>query len=113
MSPAAGEHLRILFLVRVEDGGEEDFRTAYEQIRWTVAAADGHIADQLCQSTVDPHEWLITSEWESAGHYTAWARHEGHRDLAAPIVATTSSRIHKPFAVRSRTVGGPAGHGRP
>lgn len=97
------ERLRVLLFLWVEDGTEEAFTKAYEEIRWQVAAADGHIADQLCQSTTEPREWLITSEWESAEHYAAWARRPDHPGLAAPITATTSGRVHKPFVVRSRT----------
>ncbi|MDX3386241.1 antibiotic biosynthesis monooxygenase [Streptomyces niveiscabiei] len=96
-------HLRVLLLVRVEDGAEDAFVKAYDSIRWSVAAADGHVVDQLCQSTTEPGEWLITSEWRSPEHYRAWAGRPDHADLAAPVVATTSARVHKPFVVRSRT----------
>ena len=57
---------RVVFLIRLKEGAVESFLGAYEGIRHVVASGvPGHIVDQVCQSPDDPHEWLITSEWES------------------------------------------------
>jgi heme-degrading monooxygenase HmoA len=98
-----GGGLRILFFARVAEGGEESFLAAYDQIRHRVAAAPGHLRDQLCQSPVDPQEWLITSEWESPSHYQDWAGAHRFSELSDPIVETTVTREHRPYLVRRST----------
>ncbi|MFG3253163.1 antibiotic biosynthesis monooxygenase family protein [Streptomyces sp. NPDC048172] len=95
--------VRILFHATVEEGREAAFLDAYEHVRKRVAEAEGHLGEELCQSLTEPGEWLITSAWASEEHYRAWAREDGHQDLAAPIVATTLTRADKPYAVRVRT----------
>ena len=56
---------RIVFLIHLKPGRQEDFLKAYEAIRHRVAGGvKGHLVDQICQSIDDPLSWLITSEWE-------------------------------------------------
>ncbi len=98
-----GGGLRILFFARVAEGGEDNFLAAYEKIRHKVAEAPGHVLDQLCQSPVDPREWLITSEWETPAHYQTWANHHRFSELSDPIVETTVTREHRPYLVRRTT----------
>lgn len=100
----ATEGLRILFFATVPEGGEDEFLAAYEKVRHRVAAAPGHLRDQLCQSKVEPGEWLITSEWETPQHYAAWANQPGFEELSDPIVATTVKREHRPYLVRRTTI---------
>jgi quinol monooxygenase YgiN len=68
-----------------------------------VAAVDGYLADQVCQSTDDPAEWVILSEWESAEHFAAWEASPGHRALAGPLVACSVSRRSLRYLVRRTT----------
>lgn len=105
--PAAGR-LRVVFLLRVADGAQERFLAAYQQIRHQVASVAGHLVDQLCQSTTDPAEWMITSEWESPEHFDAWERGAGHRELAGPLVACTTQRRSLRYLVRYQTHGAAA-----
>jgi heme-degrading monooxygenase HmoA len=93
--------LRVMLHLRAD--GEDALLTAYDQIRFQVAQADGHLGDQLLQSLEDPLEWVITSEWETAEHYARWARSHTVDRLAAPIVSTSTDRRHSRYAVRRHT----------
>lgn len=77
--------LRVMLLCHVQNGAQQRFLDAYEQIRHNVASIPGHVSDQLCQSIDDPSAWLITSEWESAPPFLAWVDSEAHRDLVKPL----------------------------
>jgi heme-degrading monooxygenase HmoA len=77
--------LRVMLLCHVQDGAQQRFLEAYEQIRHNVASIPGHVSDQLCQSIDDPSAWLITSEWESAPPFIAWVDSQAHRDLVKPL----------------------------
>lgn len=77
--------LRVVLLCHIQDGAQQRFLDAYEQIRNRVAAVPGHVSDQLCQSIEDPSAWLITSEWESAPPFLAWVDSEAHRELVKPL----------------------------
>ena len=95
---------RIVFLVRVDEENVERFLTAYERIRYEVAGGvPGHVLDQVCQSPADPEQWLITSEWESLEHFTAWERSPGHRELAGPMRACMSEARSIKFEIRAET----------
>jgi heme-degrading monooxygenase HmoA len=77
---------RVVFLIRLKPGTQEQFLKAYERIRHLVAeGVDGHLVDQVCQASDDADSWLITSEWESLGHFLTWERTEEHRDLVKPM----------------------------
>ncbi|GAA4078121.1 antibiotic biosynthesis monooxygenase family protein [Actinomadura miaoliensis] len=99
----SGTRYRVLFFMRVEPGEQEAFRRAYEQIRWKVAEVPGHLRDQLCQSTRDPAEWLITSEWASEEHFLTWEGDPAHRRMVAPMIRHTAERESLRFAVRATT----------
>jgi heme-degrading monooxygenase HmoA len=104
---AATNHLRVVFAIRVPEASQELFLLAYRQVSARVARVDGHLVDQLCQSLHDPAEWLITSEWETSEHFLAWERSEGHRQLAAPLVAHTTERKSLRYLVRGETISAP------
>jgi len=77
---------RVVFLIRIKPGTQEQFLEAYEGIRHEVAqGVDGHLVDQVCRSPDDPDSWLITSEWESLEHFLTWERTQEHRDLVKPM----------------------------
>jgi heme oxygenase (mycobilin-producing) len=77
---------RVVFLIRIKPGTEEQFLAAYEGIRHLVAeGVPGHLVDQVCRQPDDPDSWLITSEWESLEHFLAWERTQEHRDLVKPM----------------------------
>jgi heme-degrading monooxygenase HmoA len=96
------DRLRVFLYLRAED--EQRLVAAYDEIRFRVAAADGHISDQLLQSLDDPQQWVITSEWETAEHYARWASSHAD-DLAVPIVASSTDRRHMRYGVRRNTTG--------
>ena len=108
-----GSRLRVVLLVDVYDGAQQQFLEAYEQLCNQVASVPGHVSDQLCQSIENPSQWLITSEWESAPPFLAWVNSEEHvRDGGAaaqlrpghPVAALPASL---------RETGGPAAHAEP
>jgi heme-degrading monooxygenase HmoA len=98
------ERARIVFLIRVPEENRERFLAAYERIRYEVAeGVPGHIRDQVCQSTSDPEQWLITSEWESLDDFVAWEQTPGHRELAGPMRACMTEARSIRFVVREET----------
>ncbi|MCK8436621.1 TcmI family type II polyketide cyclase [Streptomyces sp. D2-8] len=102
-----GSRLRVVLLVDVHDGAQQEFLEAYEQLCHQVASVPGHVSDQLCQSIENPSQWLITSEWESAPPFLAWVNSEEHVRMVEPLHScvrdTRSLRFHV-----VRETGGPA-----
>ncbi|MEV5006525.1 MULTISPECIES: SchA/CurD-like domain-containing protein [unclassified Streptomyces] len=93
-----GSRLRVILLVNVYDGAQQQFLEAYEEMCKQVASVPGHVSDQLCQSIENPSQWLITSEWESAPPFLAWVNSEEHVRMVQPmhgcIRDTRSLRFH-------------------
>ena len=102
-----GSRLRVVLLVDVHDGAQQQFLEAYEQLCNQVASVPGHVSDQLCQSIENPSQWLITSEWESAPPFLTWVNSEEHVRMVEPLHScvrdTRSLRFHV-----VRETGGPA-----
>jgi heme-degrading monooxygenase HmoA len=102
-----GSRLRVVLLVDVHDGAQQQFLEAYEQLCNQVASVPGHISDQLCQSIENPSQWLITSEWESAPPFLTWVNSEDHVQMVKPlhncVRDTRSLRFHV-----VRETGGPS-----
>ena len=102
-----GSRLRVVLLVDVYEGAQQQFLEAYEQLCNQVASVPGHVSDQLCQSIENPSQWLITSEWESAPPFLAWVNSEEHVRMVEPLHScvrdTRSLRFHV-----VRETGGPA-----
>ena len=95
---------RVVFLIRIKPGTQEEFLNAYEGIRDLVAeGVDGHLVDQVCQAPDDPDSWLITSEWESLEHFLAWERTQEHRDLVKPMRDCFAEARSLKFEVREET----------
>jgi heme-degrading monooxygenase HmoA len=94
---------RVVFLVQVPPERQAEFLDAYEAVRHVVASVDGHIVDQVCQSSTDPDQWLITSEWETIDHFLAWERSPGHRELAAAMRSCITEARSLRFVVRETT----------
>ncbi|SEG79435.1 Antibiotic biosynthesis monooxygenase [Actinacidiphila yanglinensis] len=86
-SPAVPDtaRLRVVLLLDVLDGRQQQFLQAYEQIRHQVAAVPGHVSDQLCQSLGNSSQWLITSEWESSEPFLEWVESAEHRKMVEPL----------------------------
>ncbi|WP_043263260.1 SchA/CurD-like domain-containing protein [Streptomyces sp. CT34] len=80
-----GSRLRVVLLLDLEEGAQQRFLEAYEQLRNQVASVPGHLSDQLCQSIENPSQWLITSEWESAPPFLAWVNSEEHVKMVQPL----------------------------
>jgi heme-degrading monooxygenase HmoA len=95
---------RVVFLIRIKPGMEEEFLRAYESIRHLVAqGVKGHLVDQVCQSPSDPDSWAITSEWESLDDFLAWERTEEHRELVKPMRECMAEAKSLKFVVREET----------
>ncbi|WP_328423324.1 SchA/CurD-like domain-containing protein [Streptomyces sp. NBC_00443] len=80
-----GSRMRVLLLVDLHEGAEQQFLDAYEHMRDRVASVPGHLGDQLCQSLENPSQWLITSEWATAPPYLAWMNSEEHLETVRPL----------------------------
>ncbi len=86
-----GSRLRVILLLDLYEGAQEQFLDAYEHMRNQVASVPGHLSDQLCQSIENPSQWLITSEWENTP-FLAWVNSEEHVETVQANVAKDSSR---------------------
>ncbi|MFF1686735.1 MULTISPECIES: SchA/CurD-like domain-containing protein [unclassified Streptomyces] len=80
-----GSKLRVILLLDLYEGAQQQFLDAYEHMRNQVASVPGHLSDQLCQSIENPSQWLITSEWESAPPFLAWVNSEEHVETVRPM----------------------------
>jgi heme-degrading monooxygenase HmoA len=80
-----GSRVRVVLMLDIHDGMQQEFLQAYERIRHRVAGVPGHVSDQLCQSLENPTQWLLTSEWESAAPFLAWVNSTEHLDTVAPL----------------------------
>jgi heme-degrading monooxygenase HmoA len=77
---------RVVFLLKLKPGTQDQFLEAYEGIRQDVAqGVPGHLVDQVCKMPDDDESWLITSEWESLDQFLEWEATEEHRDLVKPM----------------------------
>jgi heme-degrading monooxygenase HmoA len=95
---------RVVFLIRIKPGTEEQFLEAYEGIRHLVAeGVPGHLVDQVCRSPEDPDSWLITSEWESLEQFLEWERTEEHRALVKPLSDCFAEARSLKFEVHEET----------
>ena len=95
---------RVVFLIRLKSGRQDDFLRAYEAIRQDVAqGVKGHLVDQVCQSPDDLESWLITSEWESLDDFLNWERTEEHRELVKPMRECMAEARSLKFIVREET----------
>jgi heme-degrading monooxygenase HmoA len=100
---------RVVFLFTVPAVRTEDFLRAYEKIRYEVAGGvPGHILDQVCQSAMDPEQWLITSEWDSIEHFETWERSPDHRTLVRPLRECMEKPQSLRFTIRVQTARGDA-----
>ncbi|MFD3695310.1 SchA/CurD-like domain-containing protein [Streptomyces sp. NPDC058646] len=80
-----GSRLRVVLLLDLYDGAQNQFLEVYENLRDQVSSVPGHISDELCQSIENPSQWLITSEWESAPPFLAWLNSEEHARSVQPL----------------------------
>ncbi len=80
-----GARLRVVLLLDLYDGAQNQFLDVYEHMRRRVSSVPGHIRDELCQSIENPSQWLITSEWESAPPFLAWLNSEEHVATVQPL----------------------------
>ncbi|BFV55446.1 SchA/CurD-like domain-containing protein [Kitasatospora sp. CMC57] len=97
--------LRVVLLCDIQDGAQQRFLDAYEQLRHQVASVPGHVSDQLCQSIEDPAQWLITSEWESARPFLAWVDSEAHREMVRPLHGCVRDTRSLRFSIMRETAG--------
>ncbi|MDN3259852.1 antibiotic biosynthesis monooxygenase [Streptomyces sp. CSDS2] len=105
---AAAGTARILFMVTVTEDKREDFLAAYEKVRFNVAAAAGHIRDQICRSSDNPEMWLIVSEWTSVADFFAWEKSPEHKEVVRPMQACCSDPEFRSFTVVAETMATPA-----
>lgn len=94
---------RVLFLLTLRPGAQDEFLRAYDAIRWALTDVPGYLGDQVCRSAHDPCEWLITSQWRAAEDFLAWERTPEHRDLAAPMLAVVERRRSLRYVVCRET----------
>jgi heme-degrading monooxygenase HmoA len=95
---------RIVFLIRIPVERTEEFLAAYEQVRYEVAnGVPGHLLDQVCRSSTDPEQWLITSEWQRLADFEAWEASPEHRTLIRPMRECMTEARSLRFTVQAET----------
>ncbi|MER5795525.1 antibiotic biosynthesis monooxygenase family protein [Streptomyces sp. NPDC001980] len=99
------DKLSVVFTVRVIEGGEQGFLDVYDQLRKSVARTPGHIVERLGAPVDDSRQWVITSEWQTAGHFFAWQQSAEHRALVAPLRQWVDSTHSLRFRVVKETTG--------
>ncbi|GAB2735251.1 SchA/CurD-like domain-containing protein [Streptomyces bullii] len=104
-----GSRLRVVLMLDIRDGTQQEFLDAYERMRDRVASVPGHISDQLCQSLENPTQWLITSEWESAPPFLAWVNSEEHLETVKPMEDCVRDTRSMRYSVLRETFSGRAG----
>ncbi|MDX3318308.1 SchA/CurD-like domain-containing protein [Streptomyces violaceoruber] len=108
-----GSRVRVVLMLDVHDGMQQEFLDAYERIRDRVAAVPGHVSDQLCQSLENPTQWLLTSEWESAAPFLAWVNSDEHLDTVEPLATCVRDTHSLRYSVLRETDGGCPAPGEP
>ena len=98
-----GSRLRVILLLDLYEGAQQQFLDAYEHMRNQVASVPGHLSDQLCQSIENPSQWLITSEWESAPPFLAWVNSEEHVETVQPLHSCVRDTRSLRFSVLRET----------
>lgn len=98
-----GSMVRVVLLMDLHEGAQQEFFEAYEHLRHEIASVPGHLGDQLCQSFENPSQWLITSEWESAPQYLAWVNSEQHAEQVRPLGACARTMRPLQFTVLRET----------
>jgi heme-degrading monooxygenase HmoA len=79
--------VRVIRLLRVQEGREEDFLKAYQSVLQCALRFSGHLGEQLCRSIDDPGQWLLTSEWASFESVKRWRTDPDHTALVKPMNA--------------------------
>ncbi|MDT0611609.1 SchA/CurD-like domain-containing protein [Streptomyces lancefieldiae] len=100
-----GSRVRVVLMLDIHDGMQQEFLDAYERIRDRVAAVPGHVSDQLCQSLENPTQWLLTSEWESAAPFLAWVNSDEHLDTVEPLQDCVRDTRSLRYSVLRETTG--------
>ncbi|WP_333745219.1 SchA/CurD-like domain-containing protein [Streptomyces ardesiacus] len=108
-----GSRVRVVLMLDVHDGMQQEFLDAYERIHDRVAAVPGHVSDQLCQSLENPTQWLLTSEWESAAPFLAWVNSDEHLDTVEPLQTCVRDTHSLRYSVLRETDGGRPAPGEP
>ncbi|MGW4546920.1 SchA/CurD-like domain-containing protein [Streptomyces violaceorubidus] len=108
-----GSRVRVVLMLDVHDGMQQEFLDAYERIRDRVAAVPGHVSDQLCQSLENPTQWLLTSEWESAAPFLAWVNSDEHLDTVEPLQTCVRDTHSLRYSVLRETDGARPAPGEP
>ncbi|MEV5433680.1 SchA/CurD-like domain-containing protein [Streptomyces sp. NPDC052701] len=106
-----GSRVRVVLMLDIRDGTQAEVLDAYERMCDRVAAVPGHISDQLCQSLENPTQWLITSEWESAPEFLAWANSEEHLEMVRPLEPYVRGTHSMRYSVLRETAEADAGPG--
>ncbi|OKK17591.1 protein in whiE locus [Streptomyces sp. CB00455] len=105
--------LRVVLLLDLYDGAQNQFLEVYEHMRRQVSSVPGHISDELCQSIENPSQWLITSEWESAPRFLSWLSSEEHVAMVQPLHGCVRDTRSLRFSVLRETGKTPVSGGAP
>ena len=77
---------RVLFMVYVRPGEEQNFEEAYKQVsERNRGRIPGQLYDELLRPAAPQDPYILLSHWNSLEEYRAWEQTPGHRESAAPL----------------------------
>lgn len=80
---AAGPGVQVAVWHRAADAAA--IEDAYRLVSKRLAGTAGLLGNRLLRSLTDPASYLIQSEWQDLGAFTAWERTPGHPEATAPL----------------------------
>lgn len=77
---------RVMLLVHVRPGAEEDFEEAYRQVsKQLQGRIEGQLCDELLRPVSTQHPYILFSHWDTLDAYRAWIQLPSHRTSVAPL----------------------------
>ena len=95
----SGERARVLLFAVAPGDRPDAVAAAYHAISTELAGTPGLIGNELLQSTADPREFVVMSEWETLAAFRHWESGAAHRTATSPLRPYQSQRPGGPFAI--------------
>jgi heme-degrading monooxygenase HmoA len=77
--------VRVVLSTTVEDGEQEAFELAYQQMAKKMQGTPGHVCEELLYDA-ELRRYTVYAEWTSRKDFLAWVQNPAHVDWASPIV---------------------------
>ena len=91
--------VRVLLYARCPDESPDAVEEAYHAISRDLRGTPGLVGNELLQSTAQPQEFVVMSEWESLAAFRSWESGAAHRSATSPLRPFQSARPAGPFGI--------------